>query len=355
MRSAWSAARRLRLSQQLTGAPIRGAVIKPGGMRPWQIALARSGVSATVLPISSAVGTPLTGLRPSRGWLQRERDGATKPQIQRRGIGSSCDCLPSLRRSTSSSTGQPLDAETRARTGTRFGRDLPDVRIHTDTSAAAPAEAAGARAYTVGHRVLFGAGEYFPGTAEGEQLLAHELAHMLQQRVRWQQGGAAGGGDSVRSVEAAAREASRQVTSGTAVVPVRGTAAPGSLARTRSRRSITTRPETSRQRSRKSWERLPLLPCGIRRRPAGSRGCHTEPGARSTPGPRAAAAQSGGLPGRPPARAHPQRRRERGEPGCEVGEQDEVRSGREGRYATASAAKRGAAFGKSCQSANNHV
>lgn len=73
---ARSASRRLRPSQQPTGTPIRAAVIPSGGMRPSQIAVVRSGVSAAIPPISSAAGGPSAGLRRSRGGLLREGDGA---------------------------------------------------------------------------------------------------------------------------------------------------------------------------------------------------------------------------------------------------------------------------------------
>lgn len=48
---------------------------------------------------------------------------------------------------------------------------------------AASARLLGARAYTVGSDLVFEAGEYAPGTAEGRRLLAHELAHVVQQRA----------------------------------------------------------------------------------------------------------------------------------------------------------------------------
>ena len=64
----------------------------------------------------------------------------------------------------------------------RFGADFSQVRIHTDAEAASSARTEHARAYTVGEDVVFGAGRYAPETAAGKRLLAHELAHVLQQR-----------------------------------------------------------------------------------------------------------------------------------------------------------------------------
>lgn len=62
----------------------------------------------------------------------------------------------------------------------RFGHDFSDVRVHTGERAAASAESVGALAYTVGRNVVFGAG-YSPGSVQGRRLLAHELAHVVQQ------------------------------------------------------------------------------------------------------------------------------------------------------------------------------
>lgn len=77
--------------------------------------------------------------------------------------------------------GRPLDAETRAFFEPRFGRDLGDVRTHSDASAAGMAEAVNARAFTFGRDLVFGNGQYDPGSDEGKRLLAHELVHVMQQ------------------------------------------------------------------------------------------------------------------------------------------------------------------------------
>lgn len=62
-----------------------------------------------------------------------------------------------------------------------MGRDFGDVRIHTGPTAAKAARAVAARAFTVGRQVVFGAGEYAPGTPSGQRLMAHELTHVIQQ------------------------------------------------------------------------------------------------------------------------------------------------------------------------------
>ncbi len=64
----------------------------------------------------------------------------------------------------------------------RFGHDFGDVRVHADAEAGALARDLNARAFTIGADVVFGSGEFSPGAAGGRFLLAHELAHVVQQR-----------------------------------------------------------------------------------------------------------------------------------------------------------------------------
>ena len=75
----------------------------------------------------------------------------------------------------------PLDAATRAFFEPRLGTDLGMVRVHDDAGAASSARDVAAHAYTVGREVVFGSGLYQPGTGAGRALLAHELAHVVQQ------------------------------------------------------------------------------------------------------------------------------------------------------------------------------
>jgi hypothetical protein len=76
--------------------------------------------------------------------------------------------------------GRALDPATRSFMEPRFGANFSNVRIHADDGAARSAASLGARAYAAGHHVVFGAGEYAPGSTEGRRLLAHELAHVAQ-------------------------------------------------------------------------------------------------------------------------------------------------------------------------------
>ena len=77
--------------------------------------------------------------------------------------------------------GAPLSRDLRNYFEPRFGRDFSDVRVHTGARADGAAGAIGARAYTLGKDVAFASGEYAPSRREGRRLIAHELAHVVQQ------------------------------------------------------------------------------------------------------------------------------------------------------------------------------
>ncbi|MBA3946493.1 MAG: DUF4157 domain-containing protein, partial [Herpetosiphonaceae bacterium] len=89
--------------------------------------------------------------------------------------------IPSSVHDVLRSSGRPLDTATRALMEPRFGHDFSHVRVHTDAQATESARAVSALAYTVGQNVVFGAGQYEPGTIVGKRLMAHELTHVVQQ------------------------------------------------------------------------------------------------------------------------------------------------------------------------------
>jgi hypothetical protein len=79
------------------------------------------------------------------------------------------------------SPGRLLEPTLRQDMEHRFGYDFSGVRVHTDAAAELSAQDIDANAYTVGHDMVFGAGQYAPGTTTGKSLIAHELAHVVQQ------------------------------------------------------------------------------------------------------------------------------------------------------------------------------
>jgi hypothetical protein len=89
--------------------------------------------------------------------------------------------IPPIVHEVLGSSGEPLDKQTRTFMEPRFGHDFSQVRVHADARAAESARAVNALAYTNGAEIVFGANQYAPATTEGRKLLAHELAHVVQQ------------------------------------------------------------------------------------------------------------------------------------------------------------------------------
>jgi outer membrane protein OmpA-like peptidoglycan-associated protein len=88
---------------------------------------------------------------------------------------------PSIVHNAINSGGQSLDRSTKNFMESRFGYDFGTVQIHNDSLAHQSSKEINALAYTHGYHVVFGSGQYQPNTDSGRQLLAHELAHVVQQ------------------------------------------------------------------------------------------------------------------------------------------------------------------------------
>ena len=94
-----------------------------------------------------------------------------------------------------------------------FGADFSGIRVHADERAATSARSVDAAAYTVGRDLVFGDGQLSPGTAAGRELIAHELAHAVQQRLAAPAGPvivAPPGGGHEHEAEAAAHRVTEQ-------------------------------------------------------------------------------------------------------------------------------------------------
>lgn len=121
---------------------------------------------------ATAAKTPASSL-PPQAWrpaLQRKAHSAHDPVE-----------VPAAVSEVLRSPGQPLQDDLRGVMQARFGADFSRVRVHADAHAGTSARAVDAAAYTVGHHVVFGAQQFAPSTERGRRLLAHELAHVLQQ------------------------------------------------------------------------------------------------------------------------------------------------------------------------------
>ena len=120
-----------------------------------------------------AAGGECTGCR-------RKREAA----LQRASISAQpAEVVPPIVHQVLDSPGRPLDAATRDFMEPRFGHDFSGVRVHADARAAASAREVNALAYTVGKDVVFGEGQCALGLSSGRRLLAHELAHVVQQEA----------------------------------------------------------------------------------------------------------------------------------------------------------------------------
>jgi hypothetical protein len=156
----------------------------------------------------------LTGAPTERRILQLQRDAGNVGVAQLLRDENDGEAVERL----VSGGGRPLDTATQAQMETSFGEDFQDVRVHTGGEATASAQRLGANAYTVGNDVVFSEGHYDPASSSGQQVLAHELAHVVQQRSGPVEGTDTGTGVKVSDpddrFERAAEETAAQVTSG---------------------------------------------------------------------------------------------------------------------------------------------
>ncbi|MEW6732879.1 MAG: DUF4157 domain-containing protein [Acidobacteriota bacterium] len=140
------------LRSQIEGGGLLGAV---GGVL--------SGIGGAVAGAIGGIGRAIGGL------FTKGRDGGTRETVNVEQIQGQLG------------KGQTLDSNVRGRMEGAFGYDFSQVRIHTDSRASELSSSLNARAFTIGSDVAFSAGEYKPGTMVGDALLAHELAHVVQQ------------------------------------------------------------------------------------------------------------------------------------------------------------------------------
>ncbi len=144
-----------------------------------------------------------------------DKNEAKKPLMRKQTSESGADGAtdtssipPVVHAVLNSGEGQPLDTTTRAFMESRFEYDFSKVRVHTDSQAAESARAVNALAYTVGRDVVFGRGQYASATDEGRRLLAHELAHVVQQTGE----ASIEASPRQRNVEGSQREGSESIT-----------------------------------------------------------------------------------------------------------------------------------------------
>ncbi len=101
-----------------------------------------------------------------------QREAASTPPV-------SAPAAPA--RVVNTSGGSPLPAPVRGQMERRFGASFGNVRVHTGDAAAQHSGALNANAFTVGQDVFFGKDKFQPQSAGGQELIAHELTHTIQQ------------------------------------------------------------------------------------------------------------------------------------------------------------------------------
>lgn len=117
---------------------------------------------AASLPVPATEGAPVLSCI--------ARPGALPPELTSTSVGE-----------VTQRPGEPLPDALRMEMQRRLGCDFSSVRVHVDSLAAASAQELNADAYAVGHRLVFGPGNFAPTTPKGLRLVAHELTHVIQQ------------------------------------------------------------------------------------------------------------------------------------------------------------------------------
>ncbi|MBD1897942.1 DUF4157 domain-containing protein [Coleofasciculus sp. FACHB-129] len=127
-------------------------------------------------------------MKPTSGTIQREEmpedeELQMKPMVQRQSDGGGMDATPDLEASIQQAKGggQPLSDNIKEPMEKAFGADFSGVNVHTDAQSDRMNQSIQAKAFTTGQDVFFRQGAYDPGSRGGQELLAHELTHVVQQ------------------------------------------------------------------------------------------------------------------------------------------------------------------------------
>jgi hypothetical protein len=152
---------------QITGVPEELADQLPGGGLLGAVGSVFSGIVSGIGSVVSGIGSVVSGIG---SLFFKARDGGAREPDDPRSV------------QTQLGPGHSLDSGVMGRMEWAFGHSFSQVRVHSDSKAAALSSSLNARAFTIGRDIAFGAGEYRPGTLVGDALIAHELAHVAQQQ-----------------------------------------------------------------------------------------------------------------------------------------------------------------------------
>jgi hypothetical protein len=175
----------------------------PGRARSEDLSAGEHDHHAHPAPVTSpaAASALLAGtVEPSR-FAVRRLHGAGEDVLGGSAVPADVDAVLRRRRGA----GSPLPSRTAEEMGAGFGADFSGVRVHTDSEAAGVAQRLQAQAFSYGSDLYFGTGTYRPESGSGRELIAHELAHVVQAQSGR---GAASAGTTVgRADDPAEREA----------------------------------------------------------------------------------------------------------------------------------------------------
>jgi hypothetical protein len=127
---------------------------------------------------SSGVGGAILGFIGGRRNKESSEPGGLKRKARNEAVPPAQD-VAGVKAQLGS--GHSLDSRVQSQMSSALGHDFSGVRVHTDSHAATLSSDLQARAFTIGSDVAFASGEYKPGTLIGDALIAHELAHVVQQ------------------------------------------------------------------------------------------------------------------------------------------------------------------------------
>ncbi len=139
-----------------------------------------------VMRMTDSEFVPVRNVQPTAQQIQRQCDQCDDEEIQRKEGNSQTNSANHSQKSqvnaALNSGGTNLSSQTRAFFEPRFGHDFSRVKIYNDDRAVKSAQSMNALAYTLGENIVFNQNKYQPETFAGRKLLAHELAHVIQQQ-----------------------------------------------------------------------------------------------------------------------------------------------------------------------------
>lgn len=176
-----------REAAQTKSANVRQAVTAPANRMELPIHRITSNRFLLALLQSGALRAKLA-VNQSADVFEREADQAAQQAVRhtsggrgkRKPMATGSGPMPSVSL-PGLGAGRPLSRAVRARLEDSFGCDFSSVRVHTGRAAAEVADGIGAKAFTAGRNIVFGSWVDNPESTGNSQLLAHELAHVVQQ------------------------------------------------------------------------------------------------------------------------------------------------------------------------------